>query len=96
MPMPIHTNENCDAGTNWNAGGGGAGVEGVIGLLGLKARHAGGLLGEELDELGGVKEGAAAGGAVVFIDGSLEKVVNHLASLGRLARQLWSAKRKSR
>ena len=38
----------------------------------------------------------AGGGAVAFIDGSLEKVANHLASLGRLARQSWLAKRKSR
>ena len=29
----------------------------------------------------------AGGGAVVFIDGSLEKAENHLASLGRLPRQ---------
>ena len=40
--------------------------------------------------------GQAGGGAVAFIDGSLEKAVNHLASLGCLARQSWSPKRKSR
>ena len=31
-----------------------------------------------------------------FIDGSLPKAVNHLASFGRLARQSWLPKRKSR
>jgi len=36
------------------------------------------------------------GGTVAFIDGSLEKVANHLASFGRLARQSWLPKRKSR
>ena len=38
----------------------------------------------------------AGGGTVAFIDGNFEKVANHLASLGRLPRQSWLAKRKSR
>ena len=51
---------------------------------------------EMSDDLIGSHAVSEAGGTVAFIDGSLEKVVNHLASLGRLARQSWLAKRKSR
>lgn len=38
----------------------------------------------------------AGGGTVAFIDGVLPKAVNHFASFGRLARQSWLPKRKSR
>lgn len=38
----------------------------------------------------------AGGGTVCFMDGVLENAANHLASFGRLARQSWLAKRKSR